>query len=152
MIFGNFFSKNFSFDISKWSSPLSDWKTGIVIVAYFCLNCFLPLCFELLELQLTVAPITAFLLVWFYLYFSDGKIPEICSFQQPKQGESVKIIIAVLLSLFQSMKDFCLAHGAESVCVAIHYFIFSSFPLAELLIAPSRSAITSILASSVNIS
>ena len=99
MIFGNFFSKNFSFDISKWSSPLSDWKTGIVIVAYFCLNCFLPLCFELLELQLTVAPITAFLLVWFYLYFSDGKIPEICSFQKPKQGESVKIIIAVLLSL-----------------------------------------------------
>lgn len=102
MIFDVFFKKNFHFAISQWCVALPTKLTIIVIILYCCLNLFGPLCFSSLSLQLTIAPWGALGLLAGFLYFSEKKIPDICSFRHLESGSAYKIFGVLFLILLMS--------------------------------------------------
>lgn len=95
MIFGDFFKKNFSFDISQWCDRLPVSHSAAVLVLYCALNLFGPWCFEAVELRMTVAPLAAFLLVGIFLYLQPGRIADLCAFRKLPSGSAYKVVVAV---------------------------------------------------------
>ena len=99
VIFENFFKSNFSFDLTKWCSPLPVKSSALLLVIYCALNLFLPLCFKSQILKLTVGPWSSFGLLLIFLLLTPGKISESCSFRKLHPGSGLKVAGTVLFTL-----------------------------------------------------